>query len=90
MLAIYSGVDSLKRYFGQDKEMSSLKEVRWECMFPDQLEQAFLECPLVYFPYGMCEPHGPQNALGLDALKVHAIACLAAQEHGGIVAPPDF
>jgi creatinine amidohydrolase len=59
-------------------------------MFPDQLEKAFAECPVVYFAYGLCEPHGPQNALGLDALKAHAIACLAAQAHGGIVAPVDF
>ena len=66
------------------------REVRWERMFPDELERAFAECPLVYFTYGLCEPHGPQNALGLDALKAHAIACRAAQEHGGIVAPPDY
>jgi creatinine amidohydrolase len=59
-------------------------------MFPDELEKAFQECPLVYFAYGLCEPHGPQNAIGLDCLKAHAIACLAAQAHGGIVAPPDF
>ena len=59
-------------------------------MFPDQLEAAFQECPLAYFTYGLCEPHGPQNALGLDELKAHRIACLAAQEHGGIVAPADF
>jgi creatinine amidohydrolase len=67
-----------------------MREVRWERMFPDELEQAFAACPVVYFPYGLCEPHGPQNALGLDALKAHAIACRAAMEHGGIVAPPDF
>lgn len=67
-----------------------MREVRWERMFPDQLEQAFTECPVVYFPYGLCEPHGPQNAVGLDALKAHAIACEAAQAHGGIVAPPDY
>ena len=66
------------------------REVRWERMFPDELESAFAECPVVYFPYGLCEPHGPHCALGLDALKVHAIACRAAREHGGIVAPPDF
>jgi creatinine amidohydrolase len=66
------------------------REVRWERMFPDQLEQAFAECPVVYFPYGLCEPHGPQNAVGLDALKAHAIACQAARAHGGIVAPADF
>lgn len=67
-----------------------MREVRWERMFPDQLERAFAECPLVYFPYGLCEPHGPQNAVGLDALKAHAIACAAARAFGGIVAPPDY
>jgi creatinine amidohydrolase len=65
-------------------------EVRWERMFPDQLEAAFAACPAVYFAYGLCEPHGPQNALGLDALKAHAILVRLAREHGGIVAPPDF
>src|SRR5437899_2855436 len=68
----------------------SMREVRWERMFPDELEREFGECPLVYFAYGLCEPHGPQNALGLDALKAHAIACEAARAHGGIVAPPDY
>ena len=65
-------------------------EVRWERMFPDQLERRFKACPVLYQTYGLCEPHGPQNALGLDALKAHAIACLAARRHGGIVAPPDY
>jgi len=59
-------------------------------MFPDELERAFEQCPVVYFTYGLCEPHGPQNALGLDAVKAHEIACRAAQANGGIVAPPDF
>ena len=67
-----------------------MREVRWERMFPDELERAFAEYPLVYFPYGLCEPHGPQNAVGLDALKAHGIACAAARAHGGIVAPPDY
>ena len=66
-----------------------MPEVRWERMFPDELERAFEDCPMVYFAYGLCKPHGPQNALGLDALKAHAIACAAAREHGGIVAPLD-
>lgn len=66
------------------------KEVRWERMFPDQLEAAFAECPVVYFTYGLAEPHGPACAIGLDGLKAHAIACEAARAHGGIVAPPDF
>jgi creatinine amidohydrolase len=67
-----------------------MQEVQWEMMFPDQLEKAFQECPLAYFTYGLCEPHGPQNALGLDELKAHAIAVQAARQHGGIVAPPDY
>lgn len=67
-----------------------MREVRWERMFPDQLERAFSDCPVVYFAYGLCEPHGPQNALGLDALKAHAICCRAAERFGGIVAPCDF
>ena len=66
-----------------------MAEVRWERMFPDQLEAAFAACPIVYFTYGLCEPHGPQNAVGLDSLKAHAIACRAARAHGGIVAPAD-
>jgi creatinine amidohydrolase len=69
---------------------AGMREVRWERMFHDELEAAFRTCPLVYFAYGLCEPHGPQNVLGLDTLKAHAIACAAAQAHGGIVAPPDY
>ena len=67
-----------------------MREVRWERMFPDELEAAFNACPVVYFPYGLCEPHGFHNTLGLDALKAHAIACETARAHGGIVAPPDY
>jgi len=66
-----------------------MREVRWERMFPDELEKAFSECPVAYFAYGLCEPHGPQNALGLDALKAHGIACKTAEKHGGIVSPLD-
>ena len=64
--------------------------MQWERMFSDELEAAFDKCPAVYFTYGLCEPHGPQNTVGLDALKAHGIACRAAQQHGGIVAPPDY
>ena len=67
-----------------------MREVRWERMFPDELEQAFAKRPVVYYPYGLCEPHGPQNAVGLDALKAHGILCKVAERIGGIVAPPDY
>lgn len=66
------------------------REVRWEYMFRDELEAAFAARPLLYLTYGLCEPHGPQNAVGLDALKAHALACRAAHRSGGIVAPPFF
>jgi creatinine amidohydrolase len=67
-----------------------MREVQWELMFPDELERAFGECPVVYFTYGLCEPHGPHNALGLDEIKAHEIACRTALAHGGIVAPADY
>jgi creatinine amidohydrolase len=59
-------------------------------MFPDELERAFAAAPVVYFTYGLCEPHGPHNTLGLDSLKAHALACRTARAYGGIVAPPDY
>jgi creatinine amidohydrolase len=67
-----------------------MRKVQWELMFPDELERAFEECPVVYFSYGLCEPHGPHNAVGLDAIKAHEICCRAAQANGGIAAPPDY
>lgn len=66
------------------------REVRWERMFPDELEAAFEDCPVVYLPYGLCEPHGPVNALGLDALRAHGVVCQTARSFGGIVAPPEY
>jgi len=66
------------------------REVRWERMFVDELEAAFAACPVAYLPYGLCEPHGPQNALGCDGLRAHAFCRRAAELHGGIVAPTMF
>jgi creatinine amidohydrolase len=66
------------------------REVCWERMFPDELESAFRECPVAYLPYGLCEPHGPQSALGMDALRAHNVLRRTAQEYGGIVAPPEY
>lgn len=66
------------------------REVRWERMLPHELEAAFERRPVVHFAYGLCEPHGPHCALGLDGLKAHGLLVRAAREHGGIVAPPDY
>ncbi len=65
-------------------------EVRWERMFVDELENRFREVPLAYFPYGVCEPHGPQCTVGTDGLRAHGLLCRTAQAHGGIVAPVDY
>jgi creatinine amidohydrolase len=65
-------------------------KVRWEEMFPDELDAALERCPVVYLTYGPCEPHGLHNAVGLDAIKAHGVACRAAELYGGIVAPPFY
>jgi creatinine amidohydrolase len=66
------------------------EKVRWEEMFPDELDAALARCPVVYLAYGLCEPHGLHNAVGMDAIKAHGIAVRAAEAHGGIVAPPYY
>jgi creatinine amidohydrolase len=65
-------------------------KVRWEEMFPDEIVAAQASCPVAYLSFGLCEPHGPHLALGNDALKAHALCVRAAEEHGGVVAPPFF
>lgn len=64
------------------------EKVRWEEMFRDELIAAQAERPVVYLSYGLCEPHGSQNAVGLDGVKAHELCVRAAREHGGVVAPP--
>ncbi len=66
------------------------REVRWERMFPDELEAAFEARPVAYVPYGLCEPHGPQSAVGMDAIRAHSVLCMVARRFGGIVAPPEY
>lgn len=68
--------------------MTLAAKVRWEEMFPDELRAAIAARPVCYLSYGLCEPHGPQNALGLDGLKAYGVVEAAARAHGGVVAPP--
>lgn len=63
------------------------QKVRWEEMFPDELEAAIAARPVCYLAYGLAEPHGVQNAIGLDGLKAQALVEAAAQAHGGVAAP---
>jgi len=69
---------------GQDqKEM-----VQWERMLPAEFRLAFEKLPVVFLPLGTVEWHGEHDALGLDALKAHALCIGAAKKSGGIVHPP--
>ncbi len=65
-----------------------MPKIRWEEMFPDELLEAIARHPVCYLAYGLAEPHGAYNALGLDWLKAQALVERAAREHGGVVAPP--
>jgi hypothetical protein len=68
--------------------MAMARKVRWEEMLPDELLGAIDACPVCHVAYGLAEPHGACNALGLDWLKAYALCGLAAQMHGGGGAPP--
>jgi len=62
-------------------------KVRFEEMFPWEFAQALADAPICYLPLGVLEWHGEHNAVGLDALKAHAVCVRAAQLSGGVVAP---
>jgi creatinine amidohydrolase len=64
------------------------REVRFEEMFPWEIADAMAEAPLCYLPLGTLEWHGEHAAVGLDALKAHAVCVRAAQRSGGLVVPP--
>ena len=52
-----------------------MKETRLERLRPDEIVAEMGEVPLVYFPLGPLEWHGPHLPLGTDFLNVHRIAC---------------
>ena len=65
----------------------SAKEVRYACLRPAAVVARRRALPLAWLPLGVLEWHGPQNPLGLDALKAEAILCHAARWIGGLVMP---
>ena len=64
------------------------KKVRFEEMFPWEIAAAMAEAPICYLPLGTLEWHGEHAAVGLDALKAHAICVRVARISGGLVVPP--
>lgn len=65
-----------------------MTKVQFEEMFPWELAQAMAEAPICYLPLGVLEWHGEHNAVGLDAIKAHAVCVQAARQSGGVVVPP--
>jgi creatinine amidohydrolase/Fe(II)-dependent formamide hydrolase-like protein len=63
-------------------------KIRWEEMLPHEFLEARDRFPVCYAAYGLAEPHGAYNALGLDWLKAYALVEAVAREQGGIVVPP--
>jgi creatinine amidohydrolase len=61
--------------------------MRFEECRPHQLDAILRDCPLAVIPWGAHEWHGPQNPVGLDTLKVHAMALDLCRELGGVVLP---
>jgi creatinine amidohydrolase len=76
----------------KDVMMSLQKSsVQWELMLPEEFRKALDALPVCFLPLGTVEWHGEHNALGLDALKAHAL-CVGAVEKagGGAVHPPHY
>jgi creatinine amidohydrolase len=67
-----------------------MKTLRYEQLFPDELEEEISHRPVAFIPLGTLEWHGWHLALGTDAIKAHAICHLTAARTGGVVLPPLF
>ena len=63
---------------------------RYEDLRPRQVEAILKEAPVAYLPWGSLEWHSYHNPIGLDALKVHGLCMMAAEQTGGVVWPPIF
>ncbi|MGC1239932.1 MAG: creatininase family protein, partial [Chryseosolibacter sp.] len=59
----------------------------WAELLPYEFKKRLAECPIVYLPLGLCEPHGQVSAFGLDTIKAEWLCQEAARQVGGIVAP---
>ncbi len=62
-------------------------KVWWSELLPYEFRRRLDECPIVYLPLGLCEPHGQVSAFGLDTIKAEWLCQRAAEAIGGVVAP---
>ncbi len=63
---------------------------RYEELRPRQIDAILAHAPVAYIPWGALEWHSYQNPIGLDTLKVHALAMQVAARTGGVVVPPVY
>jgi creatinine amidohydrolase len=61
--------------------------VRWAELHLDEYLHRLQAHPIVYLPFGICEPHGHIAPFGLDTIKADYLCDEAARRFGGIVAP---
>ena len=61
--------------------------MRYADLRPDQLAAKFASRPIVIWPLGALEWHGPHLPLGLDGLVAEAFAEKLAQRSGGVLLP---
>ena len=64
--------------------------VRYERLRPAEIVARRRACPVAYLPIGGIEWHGEHNCLGLDTVKIHALAMECAKKIGGVVFPALF
>jgi len=66
------------------------KKIRYEEMLPHEAVAARKRRSVAYLPVGGIEWHGEHNCLGLDTVKIHALAMECAKKTGGVVFPALF
>ncbi len=64
--------------------------LRYEELFPDEIEEIVHERPIAYLPLGTLEWHSYHLPLGFDAIKAHELCIRVAERVGGVVMPPTY
>jgi creatinine amidohydrolase len=64
--------------------------MRYEEIFPQELDEILAKTPIAYVPFGPLEYHDAHLPFGLDALKAHQICLRTCKITGGVVLPPYF
>jgi creatinine amidohydrolase len=74
----------------REEAVTMPRKVRYEEMLPHEIVEARTACPVVFVPLGGVEWHGEHNCVGLDTVKIHALAMKCAEGIGGLAMPPLF